>query len=80
MAPPVDKAPRAYRTIGEVARDLDVPQHRLRYWEGRFPQIRPWTRAGDRRHYRPEDVALLRRILTAKQVWAAGAAGAAGEA
>ncbi|MGT2514255.1 MerR family transcriptional regulator [Sphingomonas panni] len=39
-----------------------MPQHRLRYWEGRFPQIKPLTRAGDRRHYRPTDVALLRRI------------------
>ncbi len=62
MPPPVDKSATAYRTIGEVARELGVPQHRLRYWEGRFPQIRPLTRAGDRRHYRPEDVALLRRI------------------
>ncbi|MGN7159072.1 MerR family transcriptional regulator [Sphingomonas sp. SAFR-052] len=64
MPPPVDKSATAYRTIGEVARDLGVPQHRLRYWEGRFPQIRPLTRAGDRRYYRPEDVALLRRIQT----------------
>lgn len=62
MAPPVDKSAGAYRSIGEVARELGVPQHRLRYWEGRFPQIKPLTRAGDRRHYRPEDVALLRRI------------------
>lgn len=62
MPPPVDKSAAAYRTIGEVARELGVPQHRLRYWEGRFPQIRPLTRAGDRRYYRPEDVALLRRI------------------
>ncbi len=57
-----DKSPTAYRTIGEVARELGVPQHRLRYWESCFPQLRPLTRAGDRRHYRPEDVALLRRI------------------
>ncbi|MEH3040924.1 MAG: MerR family transcriptional regulator [Sphingomonas paucimobilis] len=62
MAPPVDKSAGAYRTIGEVARELGVPQHKLRYWEGRFPQIKPLTRAGDRRHYRPDDVALLRRI------------------
>ncbi|MBD8678661.1 MerR family transcriptional regulator [Sphingomonas sp. CFBP 13720] len=48
--------------MGEVARELGVPQHRLRYWEGRFPQLRPLTRAGDRRYYRAEDVALLRRI------------------
>ncbi len=57
-----DKSATAYRTIGEVARDLGVPQHRLRYWEGRFPQLKPVTRAGDRRYYAPDDVALLRRI------------------
>jgi DNA-binding transcriptional MerR regulator len=62
LPPSADKAAAAYRTIGEVARDLGVPQHRLRYWEGRFPQLKPLTRAGDRRYYRPEDVALLRRI------------------
>ncbi|MEP9402453.1 MerR family transcriptional regulator [Sphingomonas sp. VNH70] len=56
------KSATAYRTIGEVARDLGVPQHRLRYWESRFPQVKPVTRAGDRRYYAPEDVALLRRI------------------
>ncbi len=57
-----EKSTTAFRTIGEVARDLGVPQHRLRYWETRFPQLKPVTRAGDRRYYRPEDVALLRRI------------------
>lgn len=67
MSPPADparpaKSDAAFRTIGEVARDLNVPQHRLRYWEGRFPQLKPLTRAGDRRYYRPEDVALVRRI------------------
>jgi DNA-binding transcriptional MerR regulator len=56
------KSPRAFRTISEVAEDLDVPQHVLRFWETRFAQIRPLKRAGGRRYYRPEDVALLRRI------------------
>jgi DNA-binding transcriptional MerR regulator len=56
------KAPSAYRTITEVAEDLDVPQHVLRFWEGRFPQIRPVKRGGGRRYYRPSDVVLLRRI------------------
>ncbi len=57
-----DKPPHAFRTISEVAVELGVPQHRLRYWESRFPQLRPLTRAGQRRYYRPEDVALVRRI------------------
>lgn len=56
------KADSAYRTIGEVANETGLPQHRLRYWEQRFPQLRPLTRAGQRRYYRPEDVALVRRI------------------
>jgi DNA-binding transcriptional MerR regulator len=56
------KAETAYRTIGEVADETGLPQHRLRYWEQRFPQLRPLTRAGQRRYYRPEDVALVRRI------------------
>lgn len=56
------KAEGAFRTIGEVARDTGLPQHILRYWETRFPQLRPLTRAGNRRYYRPEDVALVRRI------------------
>ena len=59
-----DKSATAYRTIGEVARELGVPQHRLRYWESRFPQVKPVTRAGDRRYYAPADVDLLRRIHT----------------
>ena len=56
------KAPSAFRTISEVADDLLVPQHVLRFWEGRFPQIKPLKRGGGRRYYRPEDIALLRRI------------------
>src|SRR5271169_5543304 len=58
----LDKAPEAFRTISEVADDLDVPQHVLRFWESRFPQIKPLKRAGGRRYYRPDDVVLLRRI------------------
>ena len=58
----VEKAPDAFRTISEVATELDVPQHVLRFWETRFSQIRPLKRAGGRRYYRPEDVELLRRI------------------
>jgi DNA-binding transcriptional MerR regulator len=56
------KSPEAFRTISEVATDLDVPQHVLRFWEGRFAQIKPVKRAGGRRYYRPEDVDLLRGI------------------
>ena len=56
------KAEGAFRTIGEVSVDLGVPQHVLRYWESRFPQLKPLTRAGNRRYYRPADVALARRI------------------
>ena len=56
------KHPGAFRTISEVAHDLDVPQHVLRFWETRFPQIKPMKRGGGRRYYRPEDVALLRGI------------------
>src|SRR5215831_21087367 len=56
------KAPEAFRTISEVALDLDVPQHVLRFWESRFAQVRPIKRAGGRRYYRPEDVDLLRGI------------------
>ena len=58
------KAEGAFRTIGELSRDTGLPQHVLRYWESRFPQLRPLTRAGGRRYYRPEDVALVRRIDT----------------
>jgi len=56
------KSPEAFRTISEVASDLDVPQHVLRFWESRFTQVRPTKRAGGRRYYRPEDVDLLRGI------------------
>ncbi len=56
------KAAGAYRTIGELARDTGLPAHILRYWETRFPQLRPLQRAGNRRYYRPEDVALVLRI------------------
>ena len=58
----VEKSSSAFRTISEVAQDLDVPQHVLRFWETRFTQIRPLKRGGGRRYYRPEDVALLRLI------------------
>ena len=58
----MDKAPDAFRTISEVADDLDVPQHVLRFWESRFSQIRPMKRGGGRRYYRPEDIDLLRGI------------------
>jgi DNA-binding transcriptional MerR regulator len=58
----VNKAPEAFRTISEVAQELDVPQHVLRFWESRFQQIRPMKRGGGRRYYRPDDVDLLRGI------------------
>ena len=56
------KSAEAFRTISEVAGELDVPQHVLRFWEGKFTQIRPLKRGGGRRYYRPEDLELLRRI------------------
>jgi len=56
------KSPEAYRTIGEVSEMLGVAQHVLRFWESRFSQIRPVKRAGNRRYYRPDDIALIRRI------------------
>ena len=56
------KAAHAFRTIGEVATDTGLPQHVLRYWETKFPQLRPVTRAGNRRYYRPEDIGLVSRI------------------
>jgi DNA-binding transcriptional MerR regulator len=56
------KALEAFRTIGEVSDELDVPKHVLRFWEGRFPQLKPMKRGGGRRFYRPEDVSLLRGI------------------
>jgi DNA-binding transcriptional MerR regulator len=58
----LDKAPDAFRTISEVAGDLDIPQHVLRFWETRFAQIKPMKRSGGRRYYRPDDVDLLRGI------------------
>ena len=61
----IGKAVSAFRTIGELSRETGLPQHVLRYWETRFPQLRPVQRAGNRRYYRPDDVALVRRIDTA---------------
>jgi len=58
----LDKAPDAFRTISEVAEDLDIPQHVLRFWETRFAQIKPMKRSGGRRYYRPDDVDLLKGI------------------
>ncbi len=57
-----DKDPEAFRTIGELSEELGVAQHILRYWETKFPQLRPLQRAGNRRYYRPADVARARRI------------------
>ncbi len=57
-----DKAPGAFKTIGELSQELGVAQHILRYWETKFPQLRPLQRAGNRRYYRPADVDLARRI------------------
>lgn len=62
MAAGPEKGPEAFRTIGELAQEIGRPQHILRYWETRFPQLRPLQRAGGRRYYRPDDVALVRRI------------------
>ena len=59
---PGEKSAAAFRTISEVASELDLPQHVLRFWESKFPHIRPLKRGGGRRYYRPEDVRLLRRI------------------
>ena len=62
----MEKSPEAFRTIREVAEAMDLPQHVLRFWETRFPQIRPLKRAGGRRYYRPDDVErlkLIRRLL-----------------
>jgi len=56
------KSAEAFRTISEVADDLDLPQHVLRFWESKFPQVKPLKRGGGRRYYRPEDMVLLRRI------------------
>lgn len=60
--PDLGKEPGAFRTIGEVAKTLGIRQHVLRYWEEQFPMLRPLTRAGGRRYYRPEDVALITEI------------------
>ncbi len=62
MVQPNRKSEHAFRTIGELAGELGVPQHILRYWETRFPQLKPLQRAGNRRYYRPDDVALARKI------------------
>ena len=56
------KSDAAFRTISEVGRELDIPQHVLRFWESKFSQVKPLKRGGGRRYYRPEDIALLRRI------------------
>ncbi len=56
------KAPNAFRTISEVADDLHIPQHVLRFWETKFPQVNPLKRGGGRRYYRPDDIDLLRRV------------------
>ncbi|MFO1046691.1 MAG: MerR family transcriptional regulator [Geminicoccaceae bacterium] len=61
-AAPAGKSTSAFRTISEVADDLDVAQHVLRFWESKFAQVRPLKRGGGRRYYRPEDVDLLRQI------------------
>ncbi len=62
MAEAPRKSDQAFKTIGELAEELAIPQHILRYWETRFPQLRPLQRAGNRRYYRPADVALAHRI------------------
>ncbi|MEA3034187.1 MAG: hypothetical protein QOH86_2203 [Sphingomonadales bacterium] len=62
MADASGKSDQAFRTIGELASDLGVPQHILRYWETRFPQLKPLQRAGNRRYYRAADVQLAHRI------------------
>jgi len=58
----MEKSPEAFRTISEVANELDVPQHVLRFWEGKFSAVKPMKRGGGRRYYRPQDIELLRGI------------------
>lgn len=60
--PRAKKAATAFRTISEVAEDLHIPQHVLRFWETKFPQLKPLKRGGGRRYYRPEDIGLLKRV------------------
>jgi len=62
MAGGIQKAEGALKTISEVSEQFGIPQHILRYWESRFPQLRPLQRAGNRRYYRTDDVALVARI------------------
>ncbi|KQU61650.1 MerR family transcriptional regulator [Sphingomonas sp. Leaf339] len=62
MTTPTPKANGALRTIGELSAETGLPHHVLRYWETRFPSLKPMQRAGNRRYYRPEDAALVRRI------------------
>ena len=72
----MEKSPEAFRTIREVADAMDLPQHVLRFWETRFPQIKPMKRAGGRRYYRPDDVErlkLIRRLLYDEGFTIAGA-------
>ena len=64
MAKRQAKSPNAYRTISEVADAMEVPQHVLRFWEGKFSQIKPMKRGGGRRYYRPEDVEIIQAIRT----------------
>lgn len=61
---PLRKSPAAFRTIAEVAGELELPPHVLRFWESKFPQVKPLKRRGGRRYYRPEDIDLLRQIRT----------------
>ncbi|MCM8558400.1 MerR family transcriptional regulator [Sphingomicrobium sediminis] len=58
----MDKDPDAFRTIGELSEELGIAQHILRYWETKFPQLKPLKRAGNRRYYRASDVEIVRRI------------------
>lgn len=58
----IKKSPNAFRTISEVADELHIPQHVLRFWETKFPQVKPLKRGGGRRYYRPDDILLLRRV------------------